>query len=394
MREKLDALRARTLSNPVIIALAVMFLLRPPGLAGLSLALSWTMAAGRIVVALGVAVFFLARPKLSAATVTIGVYYVIVLASTLINHGDRGIYGTLNEDVCIAVVCVLVDMAADTDPKAFVRGMAGGLGIMCVANLVTVILSKSGIGYYAHTWEYYLMGLDNSHSFFIIPLLPAALLCAGERRWPMWVQAALLALFTASVYITWSASGVVAVSVFILLFLLWKLKGSWRVCNIGMYYAAIAAIFLLVVVLQTTGWFSFLIRNVLHKDLTLSKRTPIWTAAIAYIRERPLLGGGELAYETARALLGGINCHNLYLQVPFDTGIVGSVVYLTLLGLVVKPLMRVRKSFGGYMLAAGLFAYLLVLEVESLVWPMPFYMLFILCYHAEKVVPALEPEPD
>ena len=93
-------------------------------------------------------------------------------------------------------------------------------------------------------------------------------------------------------------------------------------------------------------------------------------------------------------MIGGRNCHNLYLQVPFDTGIVGSAVYLTLLGLAAKPLMRTRKSFGGYILAAGLFAFLLELEAESLAWSLPFYMLLLLCCHAEEVVPALEPEQN
>ena len=35
-----------------------------------------------------------------------------------------------------------------------------------------------------------------------------------------------------------------------------------------------------------------------------------------------------------------------------------------------------------------------LLEAEGLVWQPPFYLLVVLCCHAEKIVPALEPPPD
>ena len=394
VRQKMDALRVRVLGSPLALALMMAPFLNPRGLSSAFPVLNEVFLWWKVPVALLLAVFFLARPRLTAATVAVGAYYAVAFASTWLHHVEGSSYELMRIAACSGAMCLLVDLAADTDPKALVKGLAYYLGAVCVINLATVVLTRFGIGYYVGRGDNYFLGLDNAHGFFICLMLTVAMLYAWHTRRPPWVQIVLLALFTASVYITWSASSVVAVSVFIALYGLWYVKGSWKVCNIGTYYAVIAVMFLLLVVLRVTDRFAFVIEEVLHKNVDLSGRVPLWARTLPYLLQDPVLGLGVHTDGQLYEILGTVNCHNLFLQVAFDTGVAGSVIYLAALGLLVKPLMRVRKSFGGYMLAAGLFSLLVILQMEALVCPVPFYVLLALCSNGEKVVRGLEPAAD
>lgn len=399
MVKKINDLREKILSSPWIVALLILPFFKPYYFFHSYAVLDWSMVAWKGVSMLVIAVCFLAKPKLSLVSVLLGAYQVVMVLCALYNHHEFSVSHWVYSSASIAALCVLVEEAVDADPKALVKGLFYCLGMLCLVNLATVLLFPNGMDYmedskhYSGSTDFYFLGIDNNHGFFIVPLLAAAMLAAWNMRWPLPAQLGLLALFTVSVYITWSATSVVAVSMFLILFVLCRVKKSYRLCNVCTYYGMIAAIFIFIIVLQAIDWLAPLVTDVLRKNMDFSGRIPLWQTAISCIREKPLLGHGIYTTEAMRELSQQINWHNMFLDVLFRTGAVGMAVYLAVFGLLVRPLMRTRKSFCGYMLAAALFAYLLILQAEGLLWPLPFYTLLLLCYHAEKVVPAMEPAP-
>ena len=397
MIKSLEGLRTKVLTSPLMAALLFGAFLRPNSIAEFGAIPIRIMVVWKALAMLVIAACFLTKPKLSPVTVLIGVFQVLEAVCTLRFYDVSYLNGWLFDSASIAMLCLLVEQYADGSPKAMVQGITYVMGVFCLANLATVLIYPGGMRYPYESLDRigvsdrYFMGLDNSHAFYIIPMLTTAILYAWNARWPFLAQAAMLAVLTASIYLTWSVSGVVAASAFIVLFLLSRVKKSYRLFNVCTFYAVIAAVFLVVVFLQATQWLAPLLENVLHKSVTMSSRTPMWAKAVALIKEKPLLGYGLMDKEAVWRLIDQVNCHNLFLQVLFNTGLVGLAVYAAILALLIRPLMRTVKTFGGYMLAVGLFSFLLVLEVESLVWPLQFYTVVLLCYHAEKIVAAMEP---
>ncbi len=392
MREKINGLRERMLGNWLIVAFMAAPFVKPQGL---MMVAAWTDAAfmyWRIVVTLFVAAFFLAKPKLSPVTVLLCLYQAVVPIPILLNHTGSSLFSWLYTTVGIGALCLFVEQCIDVSPKALVRGLFGCLGLFGAINLVTVLAFPGGMPNNIGALEHYFLGRDNSHSFFLIPLMTAAALDMWNTRRPLLVQLFVLAVSTAAVYLTWSVSGVVSMTAFVILFLLYRVRGSWRLFNIATYYAVIAAMFLLLVVFRVSERFAPVLQTLFHKSGSLSARVPLWQAVIPYLLDKPVFGNGLCSYEQMEALVGQITCHNMFLQNMFDTGLVGSALFLAALAMPVRPLLRCRASAGGYILAAGLFVFLLVLEVEALAWPLPFYTLLLMCYHAEKVTAALEPE--
>lgn len=393
--EKVNKFRAWMLGKPLIVAVLFAPFFRPGVLTGLS---DYVYIAWKAVAMLCIAACFLARPRVGALTLVLTGTQLLQAVMTLVRHSHGSLYQWMFATASIVALCLLVEECVDTDPKTLVWGLFICLGVLGVINLVTVIVYPGGMPLAGHV-EYYFMGRDNGHPFFILPLLAATALLGWSGRWPWWVQALLLALFSAAVYITWSATGVVAVTVFLLLFAAAsaeqrsdRLAGQrGRVCNICVYYGVVALVFVLLVMLRATEKLGFFIEGVLQKPVDLSGRLVLWKRVAPLIAAHPFFGNGLSWWGEMMELVGEENCHNLFLQSMYETGLAGVSLDLAALGLLIRPLMGARKSLCGCILAAGVFAFLLDLQMESMVFPPPCYTLFMMAYHADKLAPALEP---
>ncbi len=399
--ERLNKFRVWLLGSPLAVALVFLPFFRPSGL----------LAAGELFVHISsvwkglsmlcIAACFLSRPRLSALTILLTAYQVLQGIMTVVRHSGGSMGDWLTVTASIGAVCLLVDLCVGTDPKALVKGLFYCLAALVLINLATVLIWPGGIVFDPPQTDSYFLGRDNGHSFFIVPLLALTALFGWSRRWKWYVFLAAAAVFGAAVYLTWSAAGVVTVTVFLALFVLDLLeerdplgKYRGRVCNICVYYCAIAAVFLLLIVLKAPARFSFLIENVLHKNIMLSGRTVLWEKVTPLVMDHLFFGHGAVTWDDMCKLVDEINCHNVIMQCLFDTGLVGLGIFLAALGLLVKPLMRTRRSFCGYALAAAVMAVLLDLQAESLVYPHPCYTLFMLAYYAETILPAMSPAPE
>lgn len=382
---KLNDLRIWALTNPWVTALLFAPFFKPMGLCWAFKAADMIWTCWKVAAALFIALLFLSRLRVSAVTVLLGVYQVLLMISTLAYGSDLPLW--LYDAVAIAAFCLLMEMCIATDIKVLVKSLFYVLGALCLVNLVSVVLFPQGICGMDVT---FVLGHDNTHALFILPLLGLTALYAGHKNWPLWAQLLLMALFSASIFLTWSATALVGVAAFFAAFLLGRTRKGYWVGNVAVYYAVIAAMFLLLVVLRMPEKFAFIIENILHKDVTLTLRLNVWESVAVRIRERPWLGYGKVLNETAVPLIGVNHCHNAFLQAAFETGIGGLIVYLAALALLVRPLWRTRKSRSGYVLVAALFALLVDHIAETPVYPLAGYGIMLLCYHAEEVTAALE----
>lgn len=93
-------------------------------------------------------------------------------------------------------------------------------------------------------------------------------------------------------------------------------------------------LFFLMVVMNKLNVFSFIIVNLLHRDLTLTTRTTIWKIAMEKIASDPIWGNGYLSgaeFESLLPSIIGVNAHNTILMVAFIGGVALSVVFLMVL---------------------------------------------------------------
>lgn len=132
----------------------------------------------------------------------------------------------------------------------------------------------------------------------------------------------------------------------------------------------------------------YFIQHVLHKDLTFTLRTNIWTRSKQLIERRPVIGYGEHDDKWYQLELEGLTTHNLVLHVLLKGGwlalsafiLLLIVMHLSLLirGPNASPIVADSKFF----ILAALWVYLFMMIVEVY----PFFSLAILFIYAGYTV--------
>lgn len=174
----------------------------------------------------------------------------------------------------------------------------------------------------------------NDLAYTLVVLFPLAVALALDTRgWRRLALFALAALYAAIVFLTYSRGGLVAFgAVLLLCFLRWN--RSWlRVPAAALAGVAVAAV-------VATYWTREQGFSDLLADATLQQRVETIQVGLAMFADNPLLGVGPGCsvigwpiYAPAGTATGGwLHTHNTFIQVLGETGFLGTVVFVLLMG--------------------------------------------------------------
>jgi len=134
---------------------------------------------------------------------------------------------------------------------------------------------------------------------------------------------------------------------------------------------------------------AYFITNNLNRDITLTGRTIVWSEAIKRIQESPILGYGIRNVEDLIILIKGTihtsDCHNFYINILFQGGIINTFVYIILFYLIVKKLDYLRSNRIIMILSLTLFSFLIIFITECFYYP-AMWSLFTIMYHCDLLI--------
>lgn len=235
---------------------------------------------------------------------------------------------------------LLIQILSLEENKPILKKIYNYNSILIVLNLLLIIIDKLFYsGSLNPDYTNYLLGSDNR--FILYFLLQFVLIynlfdkSKIKKQLIIWYVIGILTLL-----IVWSASAlVVLIGMFVVNMLLFDYKKKLN-----------TKLFLIVVLLLSIGFVFFniqssasnFITNVLHKDITLSYRTNIWTTANRFIFNSPvsfMFGSGF--YDLTKTLripitnvhgvsfiLSPLHMHNLIENLLYSGGLVGLLLYL------------------------------------------------------------------
>lgn len=144
--------------------------------------------------------------------------------------------------------------------------------------------------------------------------------------------------------------------------------------------------FLLIIIGNEMDIFSFIIVNLLNRELTLTTRTIIWAITIERIKQHPLIGYGYVSGEQFESLLPsiiGVNAHNTYLMVAY----IGGITLIATLGIIFYVTQRkydkVRHSKYMSIIPITLFTLMIRAQVEGADTVYLIFILFLLYSYAK-----------
>lgn len=236
-------------------------------------------------------------------------------------------------------------------------------------NCLTVILFPAGM--YATTKYSQNFFLSYRTAWFVIYLLAltTTLLWNANVGSRFTKRFAIVVAVAAalSMILQWTATGLLCISIggLVLLYCTWKKRNPFKISTVMLTEAAA---FWAIVIARLMDMFSFLLVNILHKDVTLTFRTRIWDNALAAIQQNLLTGVGRLDAAQMEAILGyGVSHpHNRYLYVTLCFGIIGLALFLLIVYYANKGTINPHRVREGRIMMAAFIALLSAAQVESL----------------------------
>lgn len=315
------------------------------------------------------------------------VIYACLLFSTILNHGD--LLTCLANAVHIVMICLTIRSVLGDELKTrmMLRVIRDISLTIFIADIIVTRCFPSGIPSITldPRYPYFLYGNVNTTVKYIFPGLCCSLLLDVKQGKRLSVYTA--AFYVGFVFLCYSvylmATGLCAM----LFLLIWSagkplLKRRLRpIC--ALLLLGIAVFELAIIAFRDQHLIDFLL-FLFGKPTGFSNRDYLWSAAINYIKEKPLLGYGALDRETVLSMIWTpAGYHNYFLDVLFQRGIVG---FIPLFYFLVTPLLKKppeQHAGARYILTGVAFAYMLMFMFEPLYgverFHIPvFYMLNIL----------------
>jgi putative inorganic carbon (HCO3(-)) transporter len=226
---------------------------------------------------------------------------------------------------------------------------------------------------------YFLSGLtanpnDVALALNIVVPLALGLLLATHRRWQRLVLAFIITLAVAGIIVTLSRAG--------FLFLLMTVFLSLGVLKRGRMWIVLLLVLALPVMMGVEGFMDRM-STIVDTELTDASSRERWETqkrAIELMITHPLLGVGigQSVLALAETGMGGIDVHNVYLEVGVDLGVPGLIVYLFFLYYSLRSVreakrtLRARGNHQLHHLAQGLEISLIGFLVAAMFYPIAY----------------------
>ena len=283
----------------------------------------------------------------------------------------------------------------------FFKYASYSFALLIILTFITTIIFPNGIfgtdmillGYDNETVVIMLMG-----SMFIWIANYYQYITKHERIYYYTGYLALIMTFVVYL-IRWSVGALIGCFVIFLFLLLYYLKRKFNIFKkIHSFFSAKRLyilsfiLFILIVVLGVQKYFSFIIVDILHKDLTLSGRVTIWNNYIGLIKDNLLIGIG---YSTNRILFDAYHSHNQFLNVILESGLLGLVLYFRLWFKSLKSIdNNSNDNFLIFLIKITLFSYLIFTLVDMIHSSELIYVILVLGYYSPFISNSMNKEKN
>lgn len=242
---------------------------------------------------------------------------------------------------------------------------------LILATFITTLIFPNGI----FKEEMILLGYDNSTIVLLIfgsMFILFSYFCYNQKTNCKKIILSFLPLImTIIVYILrWSVGALIGCITIVGLLLLYifldktnRLDTFNKIFNLKNMFVISLLLFVLIVFFNIQKYFSFIIVDIFHKDLTLTNRTYIWASCIEQIKNHILFGTGIMSFDNRLQLLSIYHAHCNYLNVLLESGLIGFITYLYLWKITIQPIDKINNKLS-YIIKVSLFSYLIMSIVD------------------------------
>lgn len=312
----------------------------------------------------------------------IGIEFFIILSSFL---NEANVSGAIINMIQVLAFSLIVDYGMKNNQQQFIKALLFVLEIVVIGNFYTILKYTHGIND-SYIW---LLGRKNNHFMYILPLMIITTINLYNKNNKFNLNDyTIFSICIFSIILVKSSTSLVGLIMFFAYFIFKKIIEDKNILNINVFLVGYIILFLMFVVFRAYNIFSFIIVNLLDKELTLTGRTEIWNTAIELIKNKIFMGYG-LETEIVRIhrfnSMEAVHAHNFILEFLYQGGIVLLSLLVMFVNLIRKKIIEYKNTKIGMFFSWGILIYLVmwlteVYTIETFSWMFIifFYIDFIL----------------
>lgn len=258
--------------------------------------------------------------------------------------------------------------------------------IVIYINFITLIIFPDGMYLTETTNLNWFLGYDNTHVVFLLPAFLTSLIYMEISKKKL-RSISLILVIIISCLMRWAATTVMGVAIFTIL-LIPFIRNNTKIFNFKNYMFVILIIFISIVLLRLQNYFSFIIVDLLGKDLTFRNRTPLWDTTIEYIKNKMLLGYGWQTDSVRHNMYNSISvisAHNQYLEYMYLGGIPLICIYCYIIYYIYKITNKIKENKIIQYISIAFFSLQIIYIAEVFVNPI-IYLVLIIALYSNKIV--------
>lgn len=289
-----------------------------------------------------------------------------------------------------------IDLYIREDKKKCINMLIFILDAYVIINFLSMLIYPNGM-YISQSFQNtpyicWFLGYKNPQIRLLLPyvviLFVRDSIFYKKIKFYTYIKLSLVAL--ASVILK-SSTGILGVFIFIVLNVLFsgkkqgKLKNLiLRIFNVKNVYYILVVVNILIIFFSFQKYFSFLIVNILHKNLDLTDRIFVWQKVIPVIKNNFILGQGIMYAELSRSVIGASHAHNYFLNTFYNGGLIAFIlISIIWIGAGIKSI-ESKQSLGVRYLKFMTIIFLIMGITESLTSTVLLYPILTLLYYSNE----------
>lgn len=386
--------KLKILKSNLVLAFLLMPFFKPSSLELIAPGFDALFDSWRVMSFTVILLLYFLSGKASKIIISVSAYEVMLLISTIVNDGD---YWRLAVN-CGTVIgfCMLTELCIkQNSSKKYFSVVFEIYFVLILINFIVLLLFPKGIAvndyYSANTYNF--LGIDNALAVFVsLPLMSVACIySAFKNRKLTFTAFFMLVMISATMLITWSATGVVAWFVLIAYILVIYKSQLTKYLNSYLLFATFVSLQIMVVFLRLQEYFAFIIENILGKSIDFSGRTLIWDLSYLIILRSPIIGHG-LQEGHGLIQVSGIflYSHNAILEVLIQSGAIGLVLFIVPFLMAARRLYQYREHFLAGIVSVTLFSFMLTFLMEAQISSIWIFGFLIIADHIPTIIQQYE----
>ena len=324
------------------------------------------------------------KKTINKITLLMIIFRTLLICTTIYNNGD--ILKVGYQSIIIISLMLYTEYYYRNDKILdFINILSNILTLYLFINIILYILYPNGL-YLARSGIHFL-GIRTRFTEYSMLLLLLNIINYQLKIENIKIFIFKMTIVLLNIFIPRIATAIIGLIIFILVYIFFKKKIK---INYKLIFAVSLIITALIVFFRIQDIFSYVIVDLLHKDLTLTGRTSIWDKSYTYIFDKFVLFGHGMKIDGNfvfwRVQLW--QAHNQLLQILYEGGILGTILFYEIFFMSLAKLNhtnqineKIKKSIGAMFFSFGI---MMITEIYG--YYLPTYILIILAYYSNKII--------